>query len=150
MIFRKIEERDVAAYIEMATDFYSSPAVLHSIPQKHIEDTAKTVLCGTPFADIYVFEEAGCLVGYGLLALTHSQEAGGTVCWLEEIYTKPAVRGKGVGGAFIEFIKENVPAARYRLEVEPDNMRVKALYRRHGFSEMGYESYVLENNGEKK
>ena len=31
MVFRKIEERDVATYTEMATVFYSSPAVLHSI-----------------------------------------------------------------------------------------------------------------------
>ena len=146
MIFRKMKSEDVAAYVAMATDFYSSPAVLHSIPQKHIENTAGAVLAGTPFADIYIFEKNGEAVGYGLLAFTHSQEAGGTVCWLEEIYVMPSARSGGVGGAFIEFIKANVPAARYRLEVEPDNGRVKSLYRRCGFEELGYESYVLENN----
>ena len=145
MNFRKIKREDVAAYVAMATDFYSSPAVLHSIPQKYIEHTAKTVLGGTPFADIYIFEKNGRAVGYGLLAFTHSQEAGGTVCWLEEIYVVPEVRSGGIGGDFIEFIKESVPAARYRLEVEPDNGRVKSLYRRHGFEELGYESFVLEN-----
>ena len=144
MTFRKIEQRDVADYVKMATDFYSSPAVLHSIPRSHVEHTAKTVLAGNPMAEIYVFEEAGVLLGYGLLALTFSQEAGGTVCWLEEIYVAPTARGRGIGGAFISFVKKTVPAARYRLEVEPDNLRVKALYRRHGFSPMGYESYVLE------
>ena len=58
-----------------------------------------------------------------------------------------------MGAAFIEFVKEAVFAARYRLEVEPDNTRVKALYRRHGFSPLAYESYVLENreeNGKKQ
>lgn len=150
MTFRKIEKRDVADYVKMATDFYSSPAVLHSIPQTHIENTAKAVLASNPMADIYVFEEAGQLLGYGLLALTYSQEAGGTVCWLEEIYVAPAARGRGIGGAFIAFVKSTVPAARYRLEVEPDNLRVKALYRRHGFTQMGYESYVLEQGGEER
>ncbi|MBR2011524.1 MAG: GNAT family N-acetyltransferase [Clostridia bacterium] len=144
MIFRKIQEQDVAAYMEMATDFYSSPAVLHSIPQKYMQNTVKAVLGGTPFADIYMFEQNGDTVGYGLLAHTYSQEAGGAVCWLEEIYVRPTARGAGVGAAFIEFIKGTVPAARFRLEVEPDNTRVKALYRRHGFSPLPYESYVLE------
>ena len=145
MIFRKIKPEDVDAYVAMATDFYSSPAVLHSIPLKYIEHTAEAVLGGTPFADIYIFEKNGTAVGYGLLAFTHSQEAGGIVCWLEEIYVVPRERASGIGGAFIEFIKANVPAARYRLEVEPDNGRVKSLYRRHGFEELGYESFVLEN-----
>ena len=145
MVFRKIEERDVFAYTEMATAFYHSPAVLHSIPQKYIEDTAREVLSGSPFADIYMFEKNGATVGYGLLAYTHSQEAGGRVCWLEEIYVAPACRGEGVGGAFIEFIKRTVQAARYRIEVEPDITRVKALYRRHGFASLAYENYVLEN-----
>ena len=147
MIFRKMAAKDAAAYTEMATDFYSSPAVLHSIPQSYIENTVKAVLGGTPFADIYIFEEGDVAVGYGLLAFTHSQEAGGLVCWLEEIYVSPALRGKGVGGAFLDFIKKEVPAARYRLEVEPDNARVKALYERNGFLPLGYESYVLENEG---
>ena len=153
MNFRKIKREDAAAYVEMATDFYNSPAVLHSIPQNYIENTVKAVLLGTPFADVYMFEENNTVVGYGLLAYTYSQEAGGTVCWLEEIYVRPEARGAGVGAAFIEFVKEAVPAARYRLEVEPDNTRVKALYRRHGFAALGYESYVLENreeNGKKQ
>ena len=153
MNFRKIKREDAAAYVEMATDFYSSPAVLHSIPQKYLQNTVEAVLGGTPFAQIYIFEQNGAAVGYGLLAFTYSQEAGGTVCWLEEIYVRPAERGTGVGAAFIEFIKKTVPAARYRLEVEPDNTRVKALYRRHGFAALGYESYVLENreeNGKKQ
>lgn len=146
MLFRKIQLQDVAAYVEMATDFYNSPAVLHSIPQGYIENTVREVLGGTPFADIYIFEKNGLPVGYGLLAFTHSQEAGGLVCWLEELYVIPALRAGGIGGAFLDFIKKEVKAARYRLEVEPDNVRVKALYEKNGFSPLGYESYVLERN----
>lgn len=144
MVFRKITRVDRDIYLKMATDFYHSPAVLHSIPEKHILDTFELVLSGTPFADIYLFEQAGEVLGYGVLAFTHSQEAGGLVCWLEEIYLCPEVRGQGIGGAFIAYICQNVPAARFRLEVEPDNVRVKGLYARHGFLPMGYESYVLE------
>ena len=144
MNFRKIKREDVATYVAMATDFYSSPAVLHSIPQKYIEHTAEAVLGGTPFADIYIFEKNGRVVGYGLLAFTHSQEAGGRVVWIEEIYVKEEYRGRGLGSEFLEFVKESIPARRYRLETEPENARAAELYRRHGFEHFEYVNYKLD------
>jgi len=105
MIFRPIEQRDLTIYIEMATDFYASPAVLHSIPTDHIENTAKAVLEGSPFANIYIFEQDGTVVGYGLLAHTHSQEAGGMVCWLEEIYVRPTCAAPGSAALFLNLSK---------------------------------------------
>ena len=58
--------------------------------------------------------------------------------WIEEIYTKPEFRGKGLGGEFFDYLFENRPAARYRLEIEPENERAVALYRKKGFQTMPY------------
>jgi len=146
MTFRKIKAEDKKLYLAMARDFYHSPAVLHAVPDSYIETTFDLVLKGTPFADIYVFEDGDGVQGYAVLAFTHSQEAGGLVCWIEELYLCPTARGKGVGGAFLDYLCEQLPAVRFRLEVEPENLRVKSLYARHGFLPMGYESYVLEKN----
>ncbi|MBE6605324.1 MAG: GNAT family N-acetyltransferase [Ruminococcaceae bacterium] len=146
MTFRKIKAGDKSLYLDMARDFYHSPAVLHPVPDSYIENTFDLVLNGTPFADIYIFEDDDGVQGYAVLAFTHSQEAGGLVCWIEELYLRPCARGKGAGGAFLDHICREVPAARFRLEVEPDNLRVKSLYARHGFLPMGYQSYVLEKN----
>lgn len=146
MTFRKIVAEDRDLYLEMARAFYHSPAVLHPVPDDYIAKTFDLVLKGTPFADIYMLEDADGVQGYAVLAFTHSQEAGGLVCWIEELYLRPAARGKGVGGAFLDYICRQVPAARFRLEVEPENLRVKSLYARYGFLPMGYESYVLEKN----
>ena len=73
-----------------------------------------------------------------------SREAGGMVVWIEEIYVRSAFRGRGVGGAFFAWLHANVPAIRYRLEVEPSNERAQSLYRRLGFSELPYVQMVLD------
>ena len=144
MTIRKITKNDKPIYTEMAKDFYSSPAVLENIPEENITTSFDLFLAGTPYGDAFIFESDGQTVGYGVLAYTHSQEAGGRVVWIEEIYIKEEFRGRGFGSEFLEFVKKNIPARRYRLETEPENTRAAALYRRHGFEFFEYVNYKLD------
>ena len=64
--------------------------------------------------------------------------------WIEEIYLRPEYRGRGFGTAFIHYVLDNIPAKRYRLETEPDNVRAAELYRRCGFEHFEYVNYRLE------
>lgn len=143
-MFRKIIESDREKYIEMATDFYASPAVLHSVPSVHFERTFNEMMRSEAYALGFIIENEGKTAGYALLAKTFSQEAGGLVVWIEEIYILPEFRGKGLGGAFLEFVKNEIPAARYRLETEPENERAKVLYKRHGFEKLDYEQFIID------
>ncbi len=144
MTIRKITKEDKQIYTEMAKDFYSSPAVLENIPEENITSSFDLFLAGTPYGDAFIFEEDGNILGYGVLAYTHSQEAGGKVVWIEEIYVKKEYRGGGHGSKFLEYVKNNVPAKRYRLETEPENTRAAALYRRHGFEHFEYVNYKMD------
>lgn len=144
MIIRKIEERDKSEYIRMAKDFYSSPAVLENIPESNIVDSFNEFLNNTPYGDAFIFEKDGESIGYGVLAYTYSQEAGGRVVWIEEIYIKSEYRGGGFGSQFINYVLGNIPAKRYRLETEPENEKAAALYRRHGFEHFEYVNYKLD------
>ena len=144
MTIRKITKEDKQIYTEMAKDFYSSPAVLENIPEENIISSFDAFLGGTPYGDAFIFEDDGAILGYGVLAYTHSQEAGGKVVWIEEIYVKEEYRGRGLGSEFLEFVKNNIPARRYRLETEPENERAAALYRRHGFEHFEYVNYKLD------
>ena len=144
MTIRKITKEDKTIYTEMAKDFYSSPAVLENIPEENILSSFDAFLGGTPYGDAFIFEDNGAILGYGVLAYTHSQEAGGKVVWIEEIYVKEEYRGRGLGSEFLEFVKNNIPARRYRLETEPENERAAALYRRHGFLHFEYVNYKLD------
>jgi ribosomal protein S18 acetylase RimI-like enzyme len=144
MQIRKITAADREIYLDMAKDFYASPAVLENIPEENITRSFAEFLGGTPYGDAFIFEENGTVIGYGVLAYTYSQEAGGKVVWLEEIYVLSAYRGRGYGSEFIDFVLKEIPAARYRLETEPENEKAAALYRRKGFELFEYVNYRMD------
>lgn len=143
-MIRKIKIEDKNEYLKMAEDFYNSPAVLSSVPRSNFEDTFEELMKSSTYAEAFIFEQERKIAGYGLIARTYSQEAGGTVIWIEEIYVKEEFRNKGLGSEFINYVKENVPAKRYRLETEPENLRAQELYKRHGFEHLEYINYSLE------
>lgn len=142
--FRVADACDKRAFLEMSREFYSSDAVLHAVdPSFHEKAFAELLRSGT-YLSCFVFECGDRVAGYALLSKMFSREAGGMVVWIEEIYVRSAFRGRGVGGAFFAWLRANVPAIRYRLEVEPSNERAQSLYRRLGFSELPYVQMVLD------
>lgn len=145
-MIRKIKSQDKPQYIKMAEDFYASPAVLSPVPKSHFEATFEELMKGSAYTEAFIFECENHVAGYGLIAKTFSQEAGGVVIWIEEIYVKSEFRNQGIGSEFIEYIKENIPAKRYRLETEPENIKAQELYKRHGFKHLEYINYSLEVN----
>ena len=52
--------------------------------------------------------------------------------------------GRGMGKAFFGELPTLIPAARYRLEIEPDNARAEKLYRAMGFDVLEYKQMVLD------
>lgn len=142
-MIRRYEASDRSAVTEMLDEFYHSPAVLHPIPRAHFEKTLNEAEAGNPCVRLYLIENGGQTAGYALLALTFSNEAGGDVVWLDEIYIRPEFQGKGLGNEFFDFLeKEYADAARIRLEVEPDNEGAVRLYRRRGFKKLDYDQYI--------
>lgn len=146
MMFRPFTRDDRAVYLSMTEQFYASPAVSHSIPTAYREACFEELLKGSPYAEGFLFEENGEPCGYALLAKTYSQEAGGIVYWIEELFVLPELRGKGIGRRFFSWLAENRPAARLRLEVEPDNAGAVRLYERVGFVHVPYGQMWLEEN----
>ncbi|MBS4961198.1 MAG: GNAT family N-acetyltransferase [Clostridiales bacterium] len=138
-MIRKIEVTDKNEYIEMATDFYHSNAVLAPVPVQHLKATFEEMVNSDRYVDGYFIEQDGKTAGFGLLAKTFSQESGGIVVWIEELYIKPEYRSLGLGKQFFQFIEKTYPqATRFRLETEPENDRAMKLYRSLGFEPFPY------------
>ena len=139
-MIRKIEIEDRTDYLLMARDFYASEAVYRNVPDRHFEDTFDELMRSDRYALGYILQHEGQTAGYALLAKTFSQEAGGMVVWLDELYVMPAFRSLGLGRAFFEYLHEHLPpdVRRIRLEVEADNERAISLYRRLGFEDLPY------------
>ena len=144
-MIRKLRREDRESYLELARAFYQSEAVLHPVPELHLERTFEEAAGGSPYVECLLFEQDTQITGFALLALTWSQEAGGKVVWVEELYVLPEFRGQGIGKAFFGWLEQNYPdASRFRLEIEPDNHKAEALYRQMGFDFLDYRQMVAE------
>ncbi len=136
---RRITPSDRAAYIALVERFYQTDAVMAPIPRSHIERCFDEMLVSDTYAMAWMFKEDGVVCGYAQIAKTYSQEAGGKVIWIEEIYLLPEHRGKGFGGMFFALLESEFPdTARFRLEVEDDNAGAVRLYERTGYRMIPY------------
>ena len=86
-----------------------------------------------------ICEVDGHTIGYAFLISFWSNELGGEVCTIDELFVVPQHRGRGAGTAlFEELVDKNQslwpgrPAA-LALEVTSQNHRARALYQRLGF-----------------
>ena len=143
-MMRKITPADRAVFLEMAYEFYHSEAVLHPIPEARHARAFDEMMRSDAYMEGVIFESDGEIAGYALLCKTYSQEAGGLAVWIDELYLRPAFRSRGMGKAFFAELPKLIPAARYRLEIEPDNARAEKLYRAMGFEVLEYKQMVLD------
>ncbi len=86
-----------------------------------------------------VLELEGRVVGYALLIPYWSNELGGEVCSVDELYVAPGLRGTGLATSFLRSLHEDRslwprrPAA-LAIGVSAANVRARALYERVGFT----------------
>ena len=143
---RPIALGDQEIYLRLAREFYATDAVLIHVGEEHLLSTFNELMRSDEYAICYLFELDGETAGYSLLAKTYSQEAGGLVLWIEEIYVSPEFRGCGIGKEFFAFLLQNKPrdVKRLRLEVERDNEGAVRLYRSFGFDFLGYDQMIID------
>ncbi len=143
-MFRRITEADRALYYDFVDKFYHTDAVNAPVPPENYAATFDEMLRSDAYVTGYLFEYEGTPCGFALLSKTFSQEAGGLSVTIEEIYLEPAYRGKGMGTEFFEYLKREIPAMRFRIEVEDDNLGAKRLYERMGFELLPYLQMVID------
>jgi len=88
---------------------------------------------------VVVYDAGRGIEGYALLASFWSNEQGGEVCVIDELYFVPEVRGRGLATGLLKALARGelpwfADAVALELEVTPGNARARALYRRLGFS----------------
>ena len=144
-MIRKINKSDKDIWLELTGEFYSSPAVDHSIPEEYRLTTFRELIKGSPYADAVIIECDGEIAGYALFAITFSQEAGGIAVWIEEAYIREAFRSRGLGREMFGYVEREYPfAARFRLEVEDDNTRAIELYTKLGYKNLPYSQMIKD------
>ena len=143
-MIRKLTPQDHVLFLDLCREFYHSSAVMHPIPESYYENTFQELMRSEVYTQCYILEYEGQPAGYALLSKSYSAEAGGMVVWIEELYLRPDFRSHGIGSEFFTFLEQEHPAARYRLEIEPDNERAAKLYRSRGYEVLPYVQMIKD------
>ena len=143
-MIREIKAQDKDIFVQMAKEFYKSEAVISEIPTQNILNTFDEVNSNSPYAKAYIIEHDGDTAGYALIGITYSNEAGGLVVWVEEIFIKENYRGLGLGSEFLSYVEQEFgdKAKRFRLEISHDNDSAQRLYERKGYQPLDYMQMV--------
>lgn len=136
---------DVAAVVAMGQALYVEDPGTRPISGKDIARTLRTLASEPTRGRCVVADVADArtgqrqVVGYALLISFWSNELGGEVCVVDELYVSPGARGAGVGSDLVRGLKDGTlpwfrRAVALELEVTPTNARARALYERLGFA----------------
>jgi ribosomal protein S18 acetylase RimI-like enzyme len=85
---------------------------------------------------IILFIQDASICGYSLLIPYWSNEFGGTLLFIDEIFVIPGSRNRGIAHSFFRFLDRERPfdAVAAALEVNPANERARRLYESLGFN----------------
>lgn len=147
MLIREINKNDIPEILNMMKEFYNSSAVSHPVAADNFELTVNEALSSSPYIDIFIVNYNDKTAGYFQTSITWSNEAGGLVVWIEEIFIKEKFRSMGIGSNILSFIENHYKnAARFRLETEPENTGASRLYLRKGFDYLKYDQMYKGDN----
>lgn len=146
MLIRDVVLNDRERLSKMVSDFHNkTDASLHEIPLENYELTIDECLRSKEFARLLIMEAENEIIGFAVLSFAWSNEAGGKVVWIEELYFDELVRGRGCGKQFFEWLEEEYKdSLRFRLEVTYKNKGAISLYQRLGYEVLEYYQMIKD------
>ncbi len=102
------------------------------------------LLNGIPHGAIYLIGPGRAPIGYTVITFGWSVEFGGMDAFVDEIYLRPAVRGRGIATETLNALAQALGEAgvtALHLEVDRENAKAQRVYTKVGFKTR--ERYVL-------
>ncbi len=143
MTWRTATSADDQALRRMMHALYAEDPSTVAMTDEKIERTLATLARDRVRGVAVVLDDAqgvpGAPAGYALLCSFWSNELGGEVCILDELYVAASARGRGAATSLASgLLARTTPwfrdAVAVELEVTPGNARARALYERLGFA----------------
>lgn len=132
--FRPYQTKDHAILSQYIFNLYLEDAEGQEMTQRKIDLTIKTLTTRPVLGRFILFDYLTETVGYALLINYWSNEYGGVITHLDELYVHPKVRGKGIATSFVRHLqKQQDQQVAIELQVMPGNERALKLYQTLGF-----------------
>jgi len=136
--FRNYKPKDKSELQEMILSLYREDPEGEDISLLKINKTIDVLNSHSEKGKLVVFEEQERIIGYGILIFYWSNEYGGDILSIDELYVKPEYRSRGYASSFMNHVfdryKSKVKA--FMLEVTPSNMKAYKYYKQLGFEEV--------------
>jgi len=133
--YRQFKPQDGPNVAGLIRNLYAEdPSDRPMLPEK-IAKTFDALTRHPDLGTIIVLENEDEIVGYSIIINFWSNEYGGNVSFIDELYIKKEFRAKGIGTNFIKYLAENKfkDAVALRLEVTQNNKKAQKLYESLGF-----------------
>ena len=127
--------------LRMMQGLYAEDAAASAVDVSRFPLTIVRLLADPSIGRIILFKRGDGVCGYALLIPYWSNEFGGTLLFVDELFVDQAHRGQGIARSFLTFLVEERPyrAVALALEVSPRNERARRLYESLGFHQRHHE-----------
>jgi predicted GNAT family acetyltransferase len=135
MNFRPLRHTDYSELKRMIHALYVEDPVNEKITDKKISKTVLE-LCKKPCkGKIIIFEKGKVTIGYSIIIFYWSNEYGGNILHIDELYVKPEHRELGAATCFFKHIARTYrgKVVALQLEVSPSNTGAMNYYQKLGF-----------------
>ena len=133
---------DLERLLPLVAAFHGEEGLELSAEQRR--DALEPLLDGIPHGCVYLIGPARAPLGYVIVTFGWSVEFGGMDGFVDEIYIRPAVRGRGIATEVLSELPKALAGAGLKalhLEVDRENETAQRLYTRARFR--ARERYML-------
>jgi ribosomal protein S18 acetylase RimI-like enzyme len=145
IIVRKYELTDRLCLHKLIHALYIEDSSNSSMTNKKIEMTIEKLSANTEKGKILLFDLNDETIGYSILINYWSNEYGGNILFIDEIYILPEHRNNGIATSYFAWLKTQMKDTKaLQLEVIPGNQNALRLYIRLGFKPTKNNNLRLE------
>ncbi len=124
-MWREARSSDDEAIVALCVALYEEDPAGDPVPREHHERTLAKLREEPVRGRAYALDVEGVVRGYALVIGYWSNELGGEIRTVDELYVAPGYRSRGWASALIDAL--GAGAVALELEVTPDNARARAL-----------------------
>lgn len=133
--FRTFQSEDLAELQQMMLALYREDQYDQPMTPGKVRRTVEMLTQHPQRGTILIFDVDAAITGYAILIPYWSNEYGGDLITIDELYVKPPWRSRGIGRCFFDYLSEqrSQHTIGMQLETSPGNRRALAYYRTMGF-----------------
>lgn len=133
--YRQFKTSDSKHVAELIKSLYQEDPEGKPATDQNISKTFETLTNHPDKGVIIVIEDNNNIIGYCILINFWSNEYGGNILDIDELYISSYYRGQGIGTKFIQYLIDNKfnNSVAIQIETTPSNPKARGLYERIGF-----------------